>query len=365
MSEKELNDLIHTGELAKQEIFEKSAEAAAAVDEGSAEEIKAENEKRKRTLIKFGLMTVLAAIILVFASIAWFTMNKDVGTSGMGVKTKGLSFDLITLSDDDTNKNGVYYDPYHVAIQSNESESYDIWLVDSDSNMNNYANTGTDDGTLGIEPGSSGVLKFYIKPYENVSITFTFQTIGYTARTTTVGEQQTVSMTELPSAAGNPACFLNGHVLLFEDNNSTTNFYSGLIPTGADGKRSFTREFELNGSYDTDTDGDGTDDAYEVDIYWIWPETLDTLVFNSGSSATLVCDKDAAVPQGETYNDYNKVVNNICSYPQYYLNNYSPTATYTESFLVGRNAMYNDADQEIGMNIDYVLLRLGTDTTGN
>lgn len=69
MSEKELNDLIHTGELAKQEIFEKSAEAAAAVDEGSAEEIKAENEKRKRTLIKFGLMTVLAAIILVFASI--------------------------------------------------------------------------------------------------------------------------------------------------------------------------------------------------------------------------------------------------------------------------------------------------------
>ena len=320
---------------------------------------KTAKEIKRAYLFKLVAMIVLAGIVVIFATIAWFTMNRDVGTSGMGVKSKGLSFELITLSGDNTNKNGVYYDPYHTAIRENESEGYDIWLVDSGSNMNNYANTGT----LGIEPGSSGVLKFYIKPYENVSITFTFQTIGYTARTTTVGEQQTVSMTELSSAAGNPACFLNGHVLLFEDKNSTTNFYSGLIPTGADGKRSFTREFELNGSYDTDIDGDGTDDAYEVDIYWIWPETLDTLVFNSGSSATLVCDKDAAVPQGETYNDYNKVVNNICSYPQYYLNYYSPTATYTESFLVGRNAMYNDADQEIGMNVDYVLLRLDADTT--
>ena len=323
--------------------------------------------ERKKAIYNLVLLFVAVFVVLIgVLTMAWFTMNRETNSSGMGVKVKGKSFDLITLSGDATNKNGVYYSPYHTAIRSNEGESYDIWLVDSGSNMNNYANTGTDDGTLGIEPGSSGVLKFYIKPYENVSITFTFQTIGYTARTTTVGEQQTVSMTELSSAAGNPACFLNGHVLLFEDKDNSTNKYSGLIPTDADGQRSFSREFELNGTYDTDTDGDGTDDAYEVDIYWIWPETLDTLVFNSGSSATLLCDKDAAVPQGDTYNDYSKVVNNICSYPQYYLSNYSPTATYTESFLVGRNAMYNDADQEIGMNIDYVLLRLETDTqTGN
>lgn len=288
---------------------------------------------------------------------AWFIMNRETSSSGMGVKVKGKSFELITLSDDDTNKNGVYYDPYHAAIQSNESESYDIWLVGSGSNLNNYANTGTDDGTLGIEPGSSGTIKFYIKPYEDVTVAFTFQTLGYSARTTTVGGQPSVTMTELSSAAGRPACFLNGHVLLFEHQDSTTHFYSGLIPTGADGKRTFTRYFELNGPYDADTDSDGTNDAYEVEIHWIWPLTLDTLVYNSASAATMICDKDAAVGGGET-NDYNRVVNNICTYPQYYLNGYSTTTTYTETMLVGRNAMYNDADQEIGMNIDYVLVRL-------
>ena len=272
----------------------------------------------------------------------------------MGVKSKGLSFELITLSGDNTNKNGVYYDPYHTAIRENESEGYDIWLVDSGSNINNYSNTGTDDGTLGIEPGSSGTIKYYIKPYEDVTVTFTFQTIGYRAHTTTVGGQETVSMTELSSAAGRPACFLNGHILLFEGHDS---YYTGLIPTGNDGKRVFSRFFEFGGNYDADTDGDGTDDAYEVEIHWIWPITLDTLVYNSNSAATMICDKDAVVGEGET-NDYNRVVNNICTYPQYYLNGYSTTTTYTETMLVGRNAMYNDADQEIGMNVEYVLLRL-------
>lgn len=314
--------------------------------------------ERKKAIYNLVLLFVAVFVVLIgVLTMAWFIMNRETSSSGMGVKVKGKSFELITLSDDDTNKNGVYYDPYHAAIQSNESESYDIWLVGSGSNLNNYANTGTDDGTLGIEPGSSGTIKFYIKPYEDVTVAFTFQTLGYSARTTTVGGQPSVTMTELSSAAGRPACFLNGHVLLFEHQDSTTHFYSGLIPTGADGKRTFTRYFELNGPYDADTDSDGTNDAYEVEIHWIWPLTLDTLVYNSASAATMICDKDAAVGGGET-NDYNRVVNNICTYPQYYLNGYSTTTTYTETMLVGRNAMYNDADQEIGMNIDYVLVRL-------
>lgn len=323
------------------------------------EEIKRNKRNARKSFIKLVAISVSVIIIIIIGTIAWFTMNREVETSGMGVKSKGLSFELITLSGDNTNKNGIYYDPYHTAIRENESEEYDIWLVDSSSNINNYSNTGTGDGTLGIEPGSSGTIKYYIKPYEDVTVTFTFQTIGYRAHTTTVGGQETVSMTELSSAAGRPACFLNGHILLFEGHDS---YYTGFIPTGNDGKRVFSRFFEFGGNYDADTDGDGTDDAYEVEIHWIWPITLDTLVYNSNSAATMICNRNAVVQEGET-NDYNKVVNNICTYPQYYLNGYSSTTTYTESRLVGRNSMYNDADQEIGMNVDYVLLRLDADTT--
>ena len=321
------------------------------------EEIREARRNRKKSFLKLMAMALSIVLAVFFATIAWFTMNRETSAGGMSIKSKGRSFDLITLSDDNTYKNSVYYNPYHSAIRENETEGYDIWLVDSSSNINNYSASGNDDGTLGIEPGSSGTIKFYIKPYEDVTVSFSFQTIGYRAQTTTAGGQTTVTMVALSSAAGRPACFLNGHVLLFEHQDSTTHFYSGLIPTGSDGKRTFTRYFELNGSYDADTDGDGTNDAYEVEIHWIWPITLDTLVYNSASAATMLCDKDAVVGEGET-NDYNRVVNNICTYPQYYLNGYSTTTTYTETMLVGRNAMYNDADQEIGMNIDYVLVRL-------
>ena len=330
-----------------------------------------EDESKKKlvsssiSLVRMGMLLIILVVLLIFSAIAWFSMNGKAGARGMSVKAKGKSFELITLSSDSTsNKNGAFYNPYHNAIRENGTEYYDIWLVDSNSNIGNYTSTGVVDDTLGIEPGSSGDIKFYIRPYEDVTINFSFQTIGYTARNTTVNEQPTVTMTELQSNPGNPACYLNGHVLLFEDKDSVTNYYEGLIPAGSDKQREFVREFEFNGSYDSDTDGDGVNDAYVVNIYWIWPMTLDTLVYNSNSAATLICDRNAAAQPGET-NDYSKVVSNICTYPQYYLSGYSPTTTYTESLLVGRNAMYNDADQEIGMNIDYVLLRLDAEPGSN
>ncbi len=337
-------------------------EAAKKIAEQAVSEKKAESEeerrKHKKRIIKICLLMLLIVLIMIFASIAWFAMNKQTGADGMGVKIKGKSFDLLTMSSDDTGNNkGAYYDPYHQAIHNDDSQGYDVWLVDSSSNVNNYASSGTDPKTLGIEPGSHGVISFYIRPYRDVTVDLAFQTIGYKAQTSFVNEQQVVTMTALSSEPREPACYLNGHVLLFEG--KTGNHYNGLIPTDENGKRKFSRTFAADGSFDTDTNGDGTNDAYKVDIYWVWAETLDTLVYNENSSAVLLCDKDAAAAQGEV-NDYTKVVNNICEYPQYYLNGYSQETTYTEQTIVGRNAMYNDADQEIGMNVEYVLLRLET-----
>lgn len=318
--------------------------------------------KSKKELISSLVLIIFIGLVLVFAlwsanrTVAWFANNKNVTAEGMSVRSKDKDYELITLSSDAANKNGVYFDPYHAAVLGTDGDGYEIWLVDSDSNIGNYSSTGNETYSNGLEPGSNGVIKFYIKPYKDITLSFSFQTVGYTSEPATIGGQETVVMTELTSNSGDPACFLNGHILLFEGKGAT--YYTGLIPAGNDGNRVFTREFIHNGAYDADTDGDDVDDAYEVDIYWVWPKTLDTLVKNAGSNSTLICDKNAVVPEGET-NDYYKVVNNICAYPEYYLERHGhDDVVFTEQNLSGRDEFYNDADQSIGMNVEYVMLRL-------
>lgn len=67
MSGKDVNDLIRKGEQAEMPISE--ALAKAAEDHAQQlETVREEKNKRRRALIKFGSMSVLAAVILVFAT---------------------------------------------------------------------------------------------------------------------------------------------------------------------------------------------------------------------------------------------------------------------------------------------------------
>ena len=49
---------------------------------------------RRLSLLKLGAMGIFAAIIVIFGSIAWFTMNKENSASGMGVRVKAGSYEL-------------------------------------------------------------------------------------------------------------------------------------------------------------------------------------------------------------------------------------------------------------------------------
>ena len=55
-----------------------------------------DNKKYLILLYKKGAMCIIALIIIILAAIAWFTSLQDVGTSGMGVTTATLPFDIAT-----------------------------------------------------------------------------------------------------------------------------------------------------------------------------------------------------------------------------------------------------------------------------
>lgn len=68
VSEKEINDLIQTGELAKQDIDDELMKAAEAHAEAQVADLEEEKRKRKKTLIKLGAMLTLTVLILVFTT---------------------------------------------------------------------------------------------------------------------------------------------------------------------------------------------------------------------------------------------------------------------------------------------------------
>ena len=66
-----------------------SAEIAAADGISDEEELR---RLRKIQLIKMGVIAALSAIIMVFVTIAWFSLNKEIGTGGMSISTTTLPF---------------------------------------------------------------------------------------------------------------------------------------------------------------------------------------------------------------------------------------------------------------------------------
>ena len=67
MSEKEINNLIQTGEAAKAETAVSSKEAQEYA-EAKIADLKADNQARKKRLIKLGAMLTLTVLILIFTT---------------------------------------------------------------------------------------------------------------------------------------------------------------------------------------------------------------------------------------------------------------------------------------------------------
>ena len=121
VSGKEINNLLVSGEAASNKSSEDLINAAEAYADEQIMDLKEKQNDRKRALMKLGAMGVITVIILVFATIAWFTQNRQVEPSGVQIAAGGPNYDILVL---DNGSNGRYYD-YHSlvrdesAVQSN------------------------------------------------------------------------------------------------------------------------------------------------------------------------------------------------------------------------------------------------------
>ena len=313
--------------------------------ESIAGEVKTSNEDEdddEKKTATFGLfktfsMMVIALAVLIFVSTAWFVMSRDTGTDGMGVKVLAERYEI---SSPDRAVNGKYYSRYHEKIREHEDGSILVWQVTSGSNFNNHPSATEE--TDGIRPGTSGKITFVVTPkVDAVDISFCFEAIGYKEITTS--ESPYYDVVEITSPA--TKALLNGHILLFDNYDPVTEQYSDLIPADEFGKRVLS-----NKRYVT------KDQEYTEDIYWIWPANLSDLVYieNGGSPLYTICEHPST--------DYTNLVTNLVTYPQYYLSGVSGSVTEAaiQQDYSSYGSCYDQADNDIGAGVEYVLLRMST-----
>ena len=298
---------------------------------------------------------VLAAIVAIFACLAWFAANNRVSATGSSISANGPRF---ILSGTQGGTAGTY-------------DSKDNYTSDSTSlavnNLFNLNNMSTD-GSL--SPGSAGQLQLNVKPLCNdlhdITVEMTWEisvqtSAAGTATDTSNNEEIINSLKDL----------VRGHILVFQ-NKDPSGFYSNpLVPTTTtvtqDGASVavVTQSFTIPAASFRAKDSNNTTETFPKTLYWIWPEQFKSYVRtgNAGYGGNLFASTGAATGYPALADDINK------NHARYFradgtsVPGQAPATVPTvKSDMLSADvetcaSYYNNADEVIGKNIKYVRVR--------
>ena len=351
-------------------------------------DIEDDEENRRRfiitpRMIKLGTALVFSLMILIIASIAWFTMNRENETNGMSVKSVG---DLFTIEPvnasayhvgiyDDPDQSGTYVRDI-LTTHANIDGDVMTWTITDDEEVSDGSGTKIEKGNNigngpapgqegGIRPGSSGMIQFIIRPSQSVTAEFAFYVYTYTGGYDEHGDEDKSTIRLISAgtstSSGTSAASLmaqqlmNGHFLLFTNVDDDGRYY-GLIDSDEEFKRIMTK------TYSTQT---------TVNLYWVWPETLAEIMLDETvptQSRNMRGKRNICTADGKQ-----EVITLFKNHPEWFLldpvntrrdwtDTFSPNeldedviSTVNTSYSL-YSSYYNEADQCIGTNISYILL---------
>ena len=343
------------------------------LEELSLEELEKKIKKDKRKIAQSTVLIMSAALALIALCIAWFVSNDQVNgilgrisakKSGIEIGSKGSKGVHDDILQEVKKSDLTYHLPEENNLQHDTSSGGSInWLLNQDSNMNNYSDgkSFTETGAsfrkdYAMEPGTKGRLDFFIKSYEegDLSLDLSLDIVPYV-------DGDTLQVADKTSTQ-----LLNGHILYFlgETQNDTVK-YTWI----KDGKFQITIPKAVK------------DKEYNYSIYWVWPLNLSTILLNkddeflNGSNVEFD-DKDS------TGALRNQIVTDMTENPGKYffssltgnpldtsyeevkaiegIHKYSGTnnGTYDKQLFVDLSSYYNQADMKIGGSISFITATL-------
>lgn len=259
---------------------------------------------------------VLAAIVAIFACLAWFAANNRVSATG---STIGAKADRYIITTDTTGKSGVYDEGTGTTF--NIADSMD---VSGTSNFNNE--------TAGyLAPGASGSITFYVQwldgSPEDLDVDITRSIIATTTSPDT-------SVEELKN-------LLTGHILFFK-NKDGDGYYSNWV-----GSTYTVKADEFNAAQDK---------KVTCTLFWVWPEQFRSYVAPGYLNYTRGLFKTSKVA------DYENLLSDINAHKARYFKSDGSTPDVSLGMsaadLQTCSLAYNEGDEYLGNSVDKYQIRL-------
>lgn len=356
-------------------------------------------EKEKKRMRQFSYVKIVLLLLffisaIAFGSIAWFTMNKIGGVGGASVKVGDYPLLLEVHGDQAENKslfslvNAALFDPEDAGYQEGEQPDEDLLEFQATPGKNRIiwekTSRTANDGhhAEGLEPNSCGKLTFWIVAKEAGTFDpeFEFQIDGFHAVTHDEARGNTTvtivdqlfeinedlsdhsdvddSLTASAEAEKIRALeYVRSHILFFRDKDAN-GYYSGFLGN--------SRSFRLSDIYPasggtTFTKGE----KKQVTIYWKWANTFEQMIYDASYTEyepilalASSDDRTALLTYLQPSNSsmfFGLTDAQVTAYLAAVQGNDEDAA---EEAIEALSIAYNDADQEIGDMIQYILIEM-------
>lgn len=291
---------------------------------------------------------VLAAIVAIFACLAWFAANNRVSATGSTIGAKADRYTLTAAGEGESGAHVGYYERTDAEKQNiAKLDTTDAMTVTLGSNLNNE--------TAGsLYPGARGKITFTVKPLvddlDGVTINLS-RVLKVTNIVGVVGDGGTLAP-EAEALLG----LIKGHLLFFTscDQNG---YYSGCV---VDSKIEIRKsEFCENGDMTKPTNQPVT-----INLYWVWPEYFQNFILTGNTNYY----KNLFAAAGDAKSDYGALQADMNAHKANYFygtassveaaNAPAVSADMSFSDTAICSALYNNADEQIGNKVKYIQLRI-------
>lgn len=290
---------------------------------------------------------VLAAIVAIFACLAWFAANNRVSATGSTIGAKGPRYTLTAAGEGESDAHVGYYERSERTPEEKQTidglDAADAMTVTLGSNLNNE--------TAGsLYPGARGKITFTVTPLVS-------DLNGVTINLSRVLKAKGVGVVEdggtLASEVATLLGLAKGHLLFFTS--CENGYYSNRI---TDSKIVLSPDdFCRKGSSETT-------EPVTVNLYWVWPEYFQNFILTGNTNYY----KNLFAAAGDAKSDYGALQADMNAHKANYFYGAANGTSAANAPAVSADisfgdtaicsALYNNADEQIGNKVKYIQLRI-------